>query len=141
MFGVLFLCGELGRRWNILRGMDALRGQLIGARWGLPLARSIAKEIGGDKTAIRALVRELFGEDIEVRKRAADVARRVTELDGRLLESYADELAGLLETMSVVSRGRGGIWGWWCLGLRIRERNGCGRQGRCRCWLGMRATW
>jgi HEAT repeat protein len=114
MFGVLFLCGELGRRWNILRGMDALRGQLIGARWGLPLACSIAKEVGGDKTAIRALVRELFGEDIEVRKRAADVARRITELDGRLLEPYADELAGLLETMSVSeSRTR------WHLGLVV----------------------
>jgi HEAT repeat protein len=94
--------------------MDALRGQLIGARWGLPLACSIAKEVGGDKTAIRALVRELFAEDIEVRKRAADVARRITELDGRLLEPYADELAGLLETMSVSeSRTR------WHLGLVV----------------------
>jgi hypothetical protein len=42
-------------------------------------------------------VRELFGEDVEVRKRAADVARRITEQDGSLLEPYADELAGLLE--------------------------------------------
>jgi hypothetical protein len=44
-------------------------------------------------------VRELFGEDVEVRKRAADVARRITDFDGRLLEPYADELAGLLETL------------------------------------------
>ena len=94
--------------------MDALRGQLRGAQWGLPLARAIAKEIVGNKTAIRALVRELFGEDVEVRKRAADVARRITELDGRLLEPYADELAGLLETMSVSeSRTR------WHLGLVV----------------------
>ncbi len=45
------------------------------------LARAIAKEIGGDKAGVRALVRELFGEDVEVRKRAADVARRITEKD------------------------------------------------------------
>ena len=63
MFGVLFLCGELGRRWNILRGMDAFRGQLIGARWGLPLARSIAKEIGGDKVARVMAARGSLGNE------------------------------------------------------------------------------
>ena len=79
--------------------MESLGRQLRGARWGLPLARNIAKEIGGEKAGVRALVRELFGEDVEVRKRAADVARRITETDGRLLERYSDELAGLLETL------------------------------------------
>jgi HEAT repeat protein len=79
--------------------MESLRRQLRGARWGLPLARAIAGEIGGNKAAVGALVRELFGEDVEVRKRAADVARRITDRDGRLLERYADELAGLLETL------------------------------------------
>jgi hypothetical protein len=60
------------------------------------------------------LVRELFGQDVEVRKRAADVARRITERDGRLLEPYADELAGLLETLPVEeSRTR------WHLGLVV----------------------
>jgi hypothetical protein len=63
------------------------------------LAREISVRIGGDKAAVRALVRELFGDDVEVRKRAADVARRITELDGRLLERFADELAGLLEVL------------------------------------------
>jgi hypothetical protein len=59
-------------------------------------------------------VRELFGDDIEVRKRAADVARRITEKDGRLLERYADELAGLLETLPMEeSRTR------WHLGLVV----------------------
>lgn len=67
----------------------------------MPLARKIAEEICGDKAAVRTLVRELFGEDVEVRKRAADVARRITERDGRLLEPYADELAGLLETLPI----------------------------------------
>jgi hypothetical protein len=99
---------------NILRGMDALRDRLRGARWGLPLARTIAEEIAGDKAAIRTLVRELFGEDVEVRKRAADVARRVSERDVRLLEPYADELAGLLETLPASeSRTR------WHLGLVV----------------------
>jgi hypothetical protein len=92
--------------------MESLRHQLRTARWGLPLARSLAEEIVGDKAGVRVLVRELFGEDVEVRKRAADVARRITELDGSLLERYADELAGLLETLPVEeSRTR------WHLGL------------------------
>jgi hypothetical protein len=94
--------------------MESLRRQLRGARWGLSLARSLAVEICGSKAGIRVLVWELFGEDVEVRKRAADVARRITELDGRLLERYADELAGLLETLPVEeSRTR------WHLGLVV----------------------
>jgi hypothetical protein len=94
--------------------MESLRQQLRGARWGLPLARSLAEEIAGDKAGVRVLVRELFGDDVEVRKRAADVARRITERDGRLLEPYADELAGLLETLPVEeSRTR------WHLGLVV----------------------
>ena len=94
--------------------MESLRRRLTGACWGLATARAIAEEIGGDKAGVRALVRELFGEDVEVRKRAADVARRITERDGRLLERYADELAGLLETLPVEeSRTR------WHLGLVV----------------------
>jgi hypothetical protein len=108
---------SLRRAWkgsHILRRMDSLRDRLRGPRWGLPLARSIAEDIAGDKTAIRALVRELFGDDVEVRKRAGDVARRITDLDGRLLERYADELAGLLETLPVEeSRTR------WHLGMVV----------------------
>jgi HEAT repeat protein len=94
--------------------MESLRRQLRGARWGLSLARSLAEEIASDKAGVRVLVRELFDEDVEVRKRAADVARRITELDDRLLECYADELAGLLETLPVEeSRTR------WHLGLVV----------------------
>src|SRR6202046_5094884 len=94
--------------------MESLRRQLRGARWGLVMARSIAAEVGESKTAMSALVRELFGDNIEVRKRAADVARRITERDGRLLEPYAEELAGLLETLPVnESRTR------WHLGLVV----------------------
>jgi hypothetical protein len=94
--------------------MESLRRRLRGAKWSLSLAQAIAAESGGDKVAVRALVRELFGEDVDVRKRAADVARRMTEADGSLLERYADELAGLLETLPVEeSRTR------WHLGLVV----------------------
>ena len=110
----------------ILRRMESLRRRLMGAKWGLPLARAVAEEIGGDKFAVRALVRELFGEDVEVRKRAADVARRITEGNSRLLEPYADELAGLLETLPVEeSRTR------WHLGLVV-PRVACTRLQRLR---------
>lgn len=111
MSGAIFVCLRL---LAILRRMEPLRQKLWGARWGLPLARDIAEKIGGDKAAIRVLIRELFGEDVEVRKRAADVARRITEVDGTLLEPYADELAGLLETLPAEeSRTR------WHLGLVV----------------------
>jgi hypothetical protein len=67
--------------------------------FGLNEARALAEEIADDKAAVRALVRELFGDGVEVRKRAADVARRITERDAGPLERYADELAGLLESL------------------------------------------
>jgi hypothetical protein len=99
---------------NILRRMESLGRQLRGPRWGLLLARVIAKEIGADRAGVRALVRELFGDDVEVRKRAADVARRITELDASPLEFYADALAGLLAEIPVEeSRTR------WHLGLVV----------------------
>ena len=83
-------------------------------RGGGALARAIAGEVGEGKAAVRALVRELFGDDVEVRKRAADVARRIRERDGRPLEPYADELAGLLETLPLEeSRTR------WHLGMVV----------------------
>ena len=111
------LCGRAS--WwrlvlNILRGMESLGRQLGSGTWGLGRARAVAEKIGGDKAGVRALVQELFGDDMEVRKRAADVARRITERDGRLLEPYADELAGLLEALPVEeSRTR------WHLGLVV----------------------
>ncbi|MDQ2833701.1 MAG: hypothetical protein M3Y50_08175 [Acidobacteriota bacterium] len=82
--------------------------------WGLARARAVAAAMAGDRRAVRGLVRDLFGEDAEVRKRAADVARRMTDGDGGLLERYADELAGLLEGLPVgESRTR------WHLGLVV----------------------
>jgi hypothetical protein len=94
--------------------MESLGQRLRAKRWGLPMARDIAAKILVEKSAVRSLVRELFGDDVEVRKRAADVARRITEKSGKLLEPYADELAGLLETLPTEeSRTR------WHLGLVV----------------------
>jgi hypothetical protein len=103
MGGVVKCVARAGRKirgiLNILRGMESFGRRLRSGAWGLGRARAIAEEIGGDKAGVLALVRELFGEDVEVRKRTADVARRITEKDSSLLCGYADELAGLLETL------------------------------------------
>lgn len=111
------MCSRVAEREylsTILRGMEYLGRRLRIKRWGLPVAREVAAKILADRSAVRSLVRELFGDDIEVRKRAADVARRITEKDCRLLERYADELAGLLETLPAEeSRTR------WHLGLVV----------------------
>jgi len=83
-------------------------------RFGLPEARQLAGEIGHDKAALRALVRKLFGDDVEVGKRAADTARRVTDRDPGFLEKFADELAGLLESLRVEE-----VRTRWYLGLVV----------------------
>jgi hypothetical protein len=63
---------------------------------------------------VKALVAAMFGEDAELRKRAADVARRITEHASEPLHRYADELTGLLAEISVgESRTR------WHLGLVV----------------------
>lgn len=83
-------------------------------QWGLERARRIARDIENDRREVKALVEEMFGEEPEVRKRAADVARRITERDTGPLERYADELAGLLAEISIEeSRTR------WHLGLVV----------------------
>ena len=84
---------------DILCAMGEMRNLLRERCWGLKDSRLLAREIAVDKAAVRALVRELFGEEVAVRKRAADVARRITERDAAPLEHYADELAGLLELL------------------------------------------
>ena len=63
---------------------------------------------------MKALIACMFGVDAELRKRAADVARRITENDVAPLRKYADELAGLLsEIAPEESRTR------WHLGLVV----------------------
>src|SRR6266851_719011 len=87
---------------------------LDGGRWGLERARRMAREIEADRRAVKALVEAMFGDDAEMRKRASDVARRITERDAAPLERYADELAGLLAEVPLEeSRTR------WHLGLVV----------------------
>lgn len=94
--------------------MSRLIKSIGDGQWGLERARQMAREIEGDRRAVKALVEEMFGEEPEIRKRAADVARRITERDSAPLERYADELAGLLAEISVEeSRTR------WHLGLVV----------------------
>lgn len=82
--------------------------------WGLERARAEALAVAGSAARVRALVKALFGDEVEVRKRAADVARRMTERDGAPLERFADEIAGLLMELPVEeSRTR------WHLGLVV----------------------
>jgi hypothetical protein len=83
-------------------------------RWRLARAREMAREVETDPRAVKELVKAMFGDKAEVRKRAADVARRITERNAAPLERYADELAGLLAEISVEeSRTR------WHLGLVV----------------------
>jgi hypothetical protein len=94
--------------------MSELGERLRRGVWGLGRARDLARAIERDRRAVRALVAEMFGADVEVRKRAADVARRITETDAAPLRAYADELAGLLAEVAVEeSRTR------WHLGLVV----------------------
>lgn len=93
---------------------DSLREELGYGAWGLQRARSVAAAMDGKRRAAGALVGILFSDDAELRKRAADVARRMTERDPASLERYADELAGLLAEVPVEeSRTR------WHLGLVV----------------------
>jgi hypothetical protein len=83
-------------------------------RWGLGRAKQTARAMEGKRAAVRALVTAMFGEEPEIRKRAADVAHRLTDSDPSVLWSYADELAGLLaELAAEESRTR------WHLGLVV----------------------
>ncbi len=65
-------------------------------RWTLPRAREVARQVETHPPAVRAVVEVLFSIDAEQRKRAADVARRITEQSPEPLWKHADELAGLL---------------------------------------------
>jgi hypothetical protein len=81
--------------------MGEVRDLLRSRPWGLAQSRLLAREIGDYRPSLRALVHELFGEQVYVRKRAADVARRITDHDPAPLQPYADELAGLLESLPI----------------------------------------
>ena len=82
--------------------------------WGLARARSEARKIERTPGTTRHLIAALFADEPELRKRAADVARRLTERNAAPLWPHADELAGLLAGLDPVeSRTR------WHLGLVV----------------------
>jgi hypothetical protein len=94
--------------------MTPVREMLGQGAWGLARARAVAGEIGGRARDLKALVGVLFGDDVELRKRAADVAWRITDRDAGALRVYADELAGFLAELPVEeSRTR------WHMGLVV----------------------
>src|SRR5215469_7056786 len=68
--------------------------------WGLERARRTAGAIAGNPSSVKMLVEAMFGYEPELRKRAADVAHRITDGDPKVLWRYADELAGLLAELS-----------------------------------------
>ena len=68
----------------------------------------------GSPASVRQLVAKLFADEAELRKRAADVARRITEHDAVPLWPHADALAGVLAGIDPAeSRTR------WHLGLVV----------------------
>lgn len=103
-----------GHGLAILRRMESLAAEMRRGRWGLARARELARRVEGDGRAVKALVAAMFDDEPEMRKRALDVARRITERAAKPLERYADELAGLLAEMPLEeSRTR------WHLGLVV----------------------
>ncbi|MBS1822574.1 MAG: hypothetical protein JST61_11475 [Acidobacteria bacterium] len=79
--------------------IDSVRSLTTG-RWCLDHARQVASAVAGDRAAVKTLVAAMFGDGPELRKRAADVARRITDSDAAPLMRYADELAGLLAELA-----------------------------------------
>lgn len=74
------------------------------ACWGLAIARAQAQHLlarpDRHRTA-RELATCLLTEDRELRVRAADVARRITERDAEYLAPHAAELASILAEIPI----------------------------------------
>jgi len=107
-----------------------LAAELMTGRWGLERAREFGRRIVRQPKEIKRLMEAIFSEDEELRKRASDVAHRVSDAHADLLESYADELAGVLaELLPGESRMR------WHMGLVV-ARSAHTREQRLRAaWL------
>jgi len=73
-----------------------LAAELMEGRWGLQRAREFGRRVVGYPAEMKPLMRAIFSEDAELHKRAADVARRVSDARAEMLWPYADELAGVL---------------------------------------------
>jgi HEAT repeat protein len=64
--------------------------------WGLAAARRAAAVVIDDPRQAKALAAALFSSDPELRRHAADAARRVTEQRPELLDPYAERVLGAL---------------------------------------------
>jgi hypothetical protein len=69
--------------------------QLSKGSWGLQRAKQAAAFIFANPALIKPLLQMLLSGDQELRKRAADTARRVTERQPELLKPHAETLIGL----------------------------------------------
>jgi len=90
---------------GIVAGMAAVRRddlieELAAGRWRLERARDVAARIASHPAKVRRLMAAMFGDDMELRKRASDVAHRISDDDVEVLWPYADELAGLLAELA-----------------------------------------
>lgn len=64
--------------------------------WGLALAYRAAAIVIEDSRQSGALIRSLFSSNAEVRRHAADAARRITEKEPALLQPHIERLLGAL---------------------------------------------
>lgn len=105
--------------------MGTVRELLRVRPWGLSQSRMLAREIAGYKPSLRALVHELFGEEVALRKRAADVARRITDQVRPRSSVTPMSWRGCWSRCRLRSRRRAGIWRWWSRASRIPRHSGC----------------
>lgn len=100
----------------MLSGMPALDLMRVTC-WGLPMARTQAQQLllrSDQRRAAHELIAALMTDNPEQRKRAADVARRITEKNADLLVAHAAEFASVLADVPIAeSRTR------WHLGLVV----------------------
>ena len=104
--------------------MGEVRDLLRVRPWGLPQARMLAREIGDYKPSLRALVHELFGEEVYVRKRAADVARRITDNDPARSTATPTSWPACWNRSPSRSRRRAGNWRWWSRAWHTPKHSG-----------------
>jgi hypothetical protein len=80
-------------------------------RWNLDCAKQAAEEVLRKPALRKALVQALFSGDEELRKRAADTARRITEKQPELLFPFADRILGVFsESDRAIRGGRPDNW-------------------------------
>jgi hypothetical protein len=105
-------------RAGTLRSRNSVTDDLLSTScWGLAAARAHGKRLLAHPDPLRAarqLVTAIASRNPELRVRAADVARRITDKDPKFLAAHASEIVSVLaETPIAESRAR------WHLGLVV----------------------